>query len=94
MDAAWLADAAPPLVALSAPLDAPAPRYVPRRDAVLAWHAAAFGRHGWELPPVARPVGEAAARARYFAAALLAGAVLPAFAGARRAALVGDRVHG
>jgi len=86
VDAAWLADAAPPLVALSAPHEAPAPRYVPRRDAVLAWHAAAFGRHGWELPPVARPVGDAAGRARCFASALLAGAVLPAFAGARRAA--------
>jgi len=94
VDAAWLADAAPPLAALSAPLDAPAPRYVPRADAVLAWHAAAFGRHGWELPPVARPVGDAAGRARGFAAALLAGAVLPAYAGAWRGARVGSRMQG
>ena len=78
---AWLADVAPPLAALSPPLDAPAPRYVPAADAVLAWHGAAYGRHGWELPPVTRPAADAAARARLFAVALLGGKVLPALAG-------------
>lgn len=83
VDLAWLTDVAPPLMALSAPLEEPAPRYVPARDAVLAWHGAAFGRHGWALPPVARPVADAGARAALFAAALLAGRVLPSLSGAR-----------
>lgn len=80
---AWLAEVAPPLAHLSPPLDAPAPGYVPARDCVLAWHAAGFGRHGWELPAVARPAAEPELRARLFACALLAGRVLPSFKGAR-----------
>ncbi|KAK9834861.1 hypothetical protein WJX81_004510 [Elliptochloris bilobata] len=85
VEVTWLADVAPPLVTLSPPLDAPAPRYVPAADAVLAWHGAAYGRHGWELLPMARPAANAVARARLFAAALLGGRVLPALAGLRAA---------
>ncbi|CAL8464255.1 g3790 [Coccomyxa elongata] len=80
VDARWLATVAEPLVQLSAPLDAPAPHYSSAADAVVATHAATFGRHGWPLPPIERPLLDAVVQARVFAAALLAGHVLPAFA--------------
>ena len=81
MEPGWLPTVAEPLVELSAPLDAPAPHYSQAADAVVATHAVSFGRHRWPLPPVEKPLLDKTLQARVFAAALLAGRVLPSFAG-------------
>lgn len=81
MEAGWLSTVAGPLIELSAPLDAPAPHYSEAVDAVVATHAVSFGRHGWQLPSVEKPLSDNTLQARVFAAALLAGRVLPALAG-------------
>ena len=75
VEAGWLLEVARPLVALSPPLDAPAPRYDPKQDAVVALHGATFGRHEWALPAAKRPHPDPRVRARAFAAALLGGEV-------------------
>lgn len=81
IEAGWLLGAAEPLVTLSPPLDTPPPQYSRAADAVVAMHAVTYGRHDWPLPSVERPHPDVATQARVFAAALLAGMVLPAFAG-------------
>jgi len=81
IEAGWLLRAAKPLVTLSKPLDTPPPQYSRAADAVVAMHAVTYGRHEWPLPPVEKPHPDVAIQARVFAAALLAGMVLPAFAG-------------
>ncbi|EIE25583.1 P-loop containing nucleoside triphosphate hydrolase protein [Coccomyxa subellipsoidea C-169] len=78
VEAGWLSTVAEPLVQLSAPQDDPAPHYSRAADAVVATHAITFGRHGWPLPSVEKPLLDKTLQARFFAAALLAGRVLPA----------------
>ena len=81
IDAAWLATDARALVRLSAPLDDPAPRYAPAKDAVVAFRAATFGRHRWRLPLVASVAGaECPGSCEAFAVALLDGRVSRAMA--------------
>lgn len=81
VDARWLSDPPNPLCVLSAPLDSPAPSYLPRRDAVVTWHAASFGPHSWQLPPVTQAAEDHSLSTAVFAQALLEGKVLPAFKG-------------
>lgn len=88
VEAGWLLEVARPLVALSPPLDAPAPRYDPKQDAVVALHGATFGRHEWALPAAKRPHPDPRVRARAFAAALLGGEVFQELKGAKEVAFL------
>ena len=83
MEARWLADPPSTLCTLAdTPSESPAPQYLPKRDQVVCWHAAAFGPQAWPLPPVMRTAADASLRHRLFGQALLEGRVLPALAGA------------
>ena len=75
VDAAWLADDAAALASLSAPLEDPAPRYVPDKGIVVAFTQPHFGKHRWALPLRAEPISYDAGGCGAFAAALLSGAV-------------------
>lgn len=80
VEGAWLADAAPALTALSAPLADPPPRYSAADDEVVCFRTAAFGPASWPLPLRTERHPDAEAACAFFAAALLAGDVAPAFA--------------
>eukprot|EP00873_Tetraselmis_striata_P022552 jgi/Tetstr1/442816/TSEL_030900.t1 len=80
VDGGWLAEASPFLCRLSEPLQEPPPVYRPERDAVLAWHSPSYGRHGWDLPLHLAPYPHRRLATATFAAALLAGEVLPSMA--------------
>ena len=76
-----LPDVAKPLCTWSGPLPEPAPAYSPTADAVQCWQHVTFGKHDWPLPAVATPHTDAHVCTAVFAAALLAGHVLPVFEG-------------
>ena len=75
VDASWLVDDAAALASLSAPLEDPAPRYVPDKGIVVAFTQPHFGKHRWALPLRAEPISYDAGGCGAFAAALLSGAV-------------------
>lgn len=75
VDASWLCDDAAALASLSAPLEDPAPRYVPAEGIVVAFTQPHFGKHRWALPLRAEPMRAEAGGCGAFAAALLSGAV-------------------
>jgi ATP-dependent RNA helicase DHX37/DHR1 len=68
-------------LAVSEPVSEPAPFYQPEADCVLAWHDASYSQHSWQLPRLLLPHPDEPSRAAVFAAALLAGKVLPCMAG-------------
>ena len=76
-----LPDVAKPLCTWSGPLPEPAPAYTPTADEVQCWQYVTFGKHDWPLPAVAIPHTDAHSCTAVFAAALLAGHVLPVFQG-------------
>jgi ATP-dependent RNA helicase DHX37/DHR1 len=95
IDPAWLGELAAgcKLLSLGEPLEIPRPAYDPPRDEVVCYVSTRFGCHGWEVPPMKQPMGQALAELsslgrssahysagdeyRWFARYLLEGKVLP-----------------
>jgi hypothetical protein len=69
------------ILAVTGPVAEPAPFYQPEADCVLAWHDASYSQHSWQLPRLLLPHPDESSRAAVFAAALLAGKVLPCMGG-------------
>ena len=81
IEARWLPEVAKPLVRLSGPIEGALPHYSAAADAVVTTHDASFGQHEWPMPAQEQPCADVALQARYFAAALLDGSVLPSMKG-------------
>lgn len=79
VQASWLVSHATPLCTFSKPVADPPPWYDPVIDTVMCWVLPSFGPHLWELPPHPIPLKNSKARTAVFAAALLAGKVVPSF---------------
>lgn len=81
IDAHWLEEVFTPLCHVSPPLVDPPPGYLPKKDAVMAWHDVTYGKHDWQLPRSRSKHPEREIRSRIFAQALLEGKVLPSISG-------------
>lgn len=81
IDADVLSEVAKPLCIWSGPLLEPPSTYSPASDAVQAWQHVTFGKHDWPLPPVLSRHEDSNVCTAVFAAALLAGKVLPILQG-------------
>ncbi len=50
VEGVWLGHVSAALSHVGTPLTSPAPRYSPRRDAVMGYADVAYGNHRWPLP--------------------------------------------
>ncbi|GAM27633.1 hypothetical protein SAMD00019534_108090 [Acytostelium subglobosum LB1] len=72
---AWLAALGKPLCAEFKPLEMPMPKYSSKKDKVICYVKPSFGPHCWELPMMSIDHPSSKEACRYFAKALLDGAV-------------------